>query len=125
MDCACGGLGETTNSYRILAGKCFSKSVLKVQILCCWTLSIVLSLSKNTVLYIFLKHNVSETGFCLHLQVKPTQLGPMNRASPYLWKNKQEVFLDKHRMMDSFIRLFTFHKIFTRLKQPTDIEIVQ
>jgi hypothetical protein len=30
------------------------------------------------------KHNVSETAFCLRLQVKPTQLGPMDRASPYL-----------------------------------------
>jgi hypothetical protein len=28
------------------------------------------------------KHNVLETGFCLHLQVKPTQLGPIDRASP-------------------------------------------
>jgi hypothetical protein len=30
------------------------------------------------------KHNVSETGFCLHLQVKPTQLGPIDRASLHL-----------------------------------------
>jgi hypothetical protein len=30
------------------------------------------------------KHNISETGFCLHLQVKPTQLGQISRASPYL-----------------------------------------
>jgi hypothetical protein len=29
-----------------------------------------------------LKHNVSDTGFCLRLQVKPTQLGPIDRASP-------------------------------------------
>jgi hypothetical protein len=32
----------------------------------------------------FSKHNVSETGFCLRLQVKPTELGPIDRASPYL-----------------------------------------
>jgi hypothetical protein len=32
----------------------------------------------------FQEHNVSETGFCLRLQVKPTQLGPIDRASPYL-----------------------------------------
>jgi hypothetical protein len=32
----------------------------------------------------FSKHNVSETGFCLRLQVKPTQLGTIDRASPYL-----------------------------------------
>jgi hypothetical protein len=32
----------------------------------------------------FKKHNVSETGFCLRPQVKPTQLDPIYRASPYL-----------------------------------------
>jgi hypothetical protein len=25
----------------------------------------------------YLKHNVSETGFCLRLQVDPTQMGPI------------------------------------------------
>jgi hypothetical protein len=30
------------------------------------------------------KHNVSETGFCLRLQVKPIQLGRIDRPSPYL-----------------------------------------
>jgi hypothetical protein len=30
------------------------------------------------------KHNISETAFCLCLQVKPIQLGPINRSSPYL-----------------------------------------
>jgi hypothetical protein len=34
--------------------------------------------------FYLLKHNISETGFCLHVEVKPTQLGPVNRASPYL-----------------------------------------
>jgi hypothetical protein len=37
----------------------------------------------KTALFIF-QNNVSETGFCLRLQVKPTQLGPIDRASPYL-----------------------------------------
>jgi hypothetical protein len=32
----------------------------------------------------FSKHNVSEIGFCLRLQVKPTLLGPIDRPSPYL-----------------------------------------
>jgi hypothetical protein len=32
----------------------------------------------------FSKHDVSDTGFCLRLQVKPTQLGQINRSSPYL-----------------------------------------
>jgi hypothetical protein len=31
------------------------------------------------------KHDVSETGFCLRLQAKPTHLGPIDTASPYLW----------------------------------------
>jgi hypothetical protein len=30
------------------------------------------------------KHKVSETGFCLRLQVERTQLGPTDRASPRL-----------------------------------------
>jgi hypothetical protein len=55
-----------------------------VQILRFWTLSIGMSLSKNRPVY-FSKHNVLETEFCLCLQVKPTQLGPTDRASPYLW----------------------------------------
>jgi hypothetical protein len=32
----------------------------------------------------FFKH-ISGTGICLHLQVKVTLLGPIDRASPYLW----------------------------------------
>jgi hypothetical protein len=42
----------------------------------------------------YLKHNVSETGFCLHLQVEPTQLVLINRASPCL-------NLNKNRTMDN------------------------
>jgi hypothetical protein len=34
--------------------------------------------------FIYLKHNVLETGFCLQLQIKPTQLGPIDSASPCL-----------------------------------------
>jgi hypothetical protein len=30
------------------------------------------------------EHNVSGTGLYLRLQVKPTQLGPIDRASPFL-----------------------------------------
>jgi hypothetical protein len=42
-----------------------------------WTLSIIL--------FLFNTPNVSETGFCLRLQVKPAKLGPIDRANPYLW----------------------------------------
>jgi hypothetical protein len=31
----------------------------------------------------YLKHNVSEDRFCLRLQVNTTQLGPIDRVSPY------------------------------------------
>jgi hypothetical protein len=34
---------------------------------------------------VFIKNNVSETGFCLFVQVEPSQLVPIDRASPYLW----------------------------------------
>jgi hypothetical protein len=54
-----------------------------LQILGFLILSIVLSLSKNRPVY-FSKHNVSETGFCLRLQAKPTQLGQVDTASPCL-----------------------------------------
>jgi hypothetical protein len=32
----------------------------------------------------FKNHSVLETGFCLHPQVKPTQLDPIDRVSPHL-----------------------------------------
>jgi hypothetical protein len=60
-----------------------------IQISCFLTFYIVLSLFKNCHVY-FSKHNVSETEFCLRLQVKPTQLGPIDRASPYLLKTETE-----------------------------------
>jgi hypothetical protein len=41
-----------------------------------------LDIIHRSVLY--LKHNVSETGFRLHLQVEPTQFGPIDRASASL-----------------------------------------
>jgi hypothetical protein len=34
---------------------------------------------------LFEMHSILEIGFCLHLQMKPTHLGSVNRASPYLW----------------------------------------
>jgi hypothetical protein len=51
-----------------------------VQILRSWTLSIFYL---KFPVYIS-KPNVSETGFYLRPQVKPTQLGPIDRASPHL-----------------------------------------
>jgi hypothetical protein len=33
---------------------------------------------------VYLKHDVSDTGFCLLLQVEPTQLGPIDRASLFV-----------------------------------------
>jgi hypothetical protein len=42
----------------------------------------VLDIIHGSVFY--LKHDVSDTGFCLRPQMKPTQSGP-NRSSFYLW----------------------------------------
>jgi hypothetical protein len=47
-----------------------------LQLLAFWTLP--------TILFLIFRNNISETGFCLRLQVKPTQLGPLDRTSPYL-----------------------------------------
>jgi hypothetical protein len=47
----------------------------------------------------FSKHNVSKTAFCLRLRVKYTQLGPIDRASPYLrsssidWANPSRFYM--------------------------------
>jgi hypothetical protein len=60
-----------------------------IQILCYWTLSISC---------FYLKH-VSETGLYLCLQIKPTQLGPTDRAGPYLGTYFQQ-FWTKFRQID-------------------------
>jgi hypothetical protein len=60
------------------------KSRLNSVQICFWTLSIILFLSKITVMFIF-QNSVLETGFYLWFLVKPTQLDPISRASRYLW----------------------------------------
>jgi hypothetical protein len=57
------------------------------------------------------QNSVSETGFNLRLQLKPTQLGPIDRASPYL-----RVYLDYRSelnilYMESGICVFTLYTI--------------
>jgi hypothetical protein len=54
------------NIYRFVAG--YINIIIKI-----------LDIIHNNVFY--LKHKVSETGFCLRLQVEPTQLGPIERGS--------------------------------------------
>jgi hypothetical protein len=50
---------------------------------------------RNTILHIihrsafYLEHDVSETGFCLRLQVEPTQFGPIDWASLYPDQNEK------------------------------------
>jgi hypothetical protein len=65
----------------------------------------------------FSKHNVSETGFCLRLQVKPTQLSPIDRVSPYLrtsidWAQLSRFYL-KTETKSSFRKVW-FWKIIRR-----------
>jgi hypothetical protein len=52
----------------------FRRVTLWIQLLYFWTL--------YSILFLFKTH-VSETGFCLHLQVEPSQLRSIDRASPY------------------------------------------
>jgi hypothetical protein len=47
---------------------------------------------------------LSETGFCLRLQVDPTQLGPIDRASLYLNLNKNRM-LDNVQKHNSYINI--------------------
>jgi hypothetical protein len=51
-------------------------------------------------LFILSKHNVSEIGFCLRLQVKPIQLGSIDRDSTGV--------LDKDKTMDNVQKYSTF-----------------
>jgi hypothetical protein len=41
----------------------------------------------------YLKHNVSQTGFSLRLQVSSTQLDPLNRATPH-WRQGLPLWTD-------------------------------
>jgi hypothetical protein len=72
------GCPKETKELRKSERRKETKKIMK-QILCFRALSIVLSLSVY-----FSKQNVSETRFCLRIQVKPTQLGPVDRANSYL-----------------------------------------
>jgi hypothetical protein len=59
------------------------KQKKKVQILCFGHYPCPVFIYKHHPVY-FSKQNVSDNGFCLRLQVKPTQLGPIDKTSPYL-----------------------------------------
>jgi uncharacterized protein YxeA len=60
----------------------------------------VLSIFKNRSVY-FSEHNVSETEFCLRPQVEPTQLDPIDRASPYLQTFKYRKTVDNVQKHDT------------------------
>jgi hypothetical protein len=60
----------------------------------------------------FSKHNVLETGFCLCFQVKPTQLGPINRASTYLWRWAQLSRFYVKTETESSLRNVVFRNIY-------------
>jgi hypothetical protein len=46
-----------------------------------WYINITVTILDIIHLPVFLKHNVSETGFCLRLLVETIQFGPIDRAS--------------------------------------------
>jgi hypothetical protein len=58
-------------------------TVICIQLLCFWALSIAL--------FLFKTHNVSEAGLGILLQVEPTQMGPIDRATPYLRQRQNQV----------------------------------
>jgi hypothetical protein len=63
-----------------------------IELLCFWTLSIFCFYLKQ--------YNVSETAFCLRLQVEPTHLVPIDRASPYLLTGLRNVVFRCNRKQD-------------------------
>jgi hypothetical protein len=60
----------------------------------------------------YLKHDVSETGLCLCLQVEPTQLGQSDRASFCLWTPEMtpKGFI-KPKQQEPTIRVNIFHTL--------------
>jgi hypothetical protein len=80
----CDNLKSKLQSLLIRSKICDDGTLIKI--LRFWTLSIVL-FSFNTTSCFCLKLNVSETGLCLHLQVKPAQLGPIERTIDNIQKH--------------------------------------
>jgi hypothetical protein len=68
-------LGLQIDQYRMTL--VFSKGT---EVIC--IIIIILDIIYFPVFY--LKHNISETGFCFRLQVVPSQLGPIDRANTCL-----------------------------------------
>jgi hypothetical protein len=68
----------------------FSKDSQTIQRICFRTLHIVLSLSKNSALFYFSKHNVSKIGFSLRLQVRTYSVGLGLSTSRFYLKTKTE-----------------------------------
>jgi hypothetical protein len=58
----------------------------------------------------YLKHSVSETGFCLRLNVKTTQLGPSDRASPYLPRSGDKIQSPKSYVLNKNRTIFNVQK---------------
>jgi hypothetical protein len=76
------GTGAEEEKKRAVIMTQKTELLLQLQLICCWTLSTILSILKKPSC--FFQNNVSGTGFCPRLQVKPTQLGPIDRVSSYL-----------------------------------------
>jgi hypothetical protein len=108
----------------ILFNSCISqekKTAFRIaQILCFWTLSIVLSLSKNTVLFtpVYIsKHNVSDAGLCLRLYAKLTQLGPIDKLIPISRLSRNTTFVlmyHRHKLASWTLTIWTITDIYSR-----------
>jgi hypothetical protein len=65
----------------------------------------ILDIIHRPVLY--LKHNVSETGFYLRLQVEPTQLGPMDTIS-LLFADSETICIDWYHITTACVTSFNY-----------------
>jgi hypothetical protein len=74
-----------------------------LRILCFWTISIKLSLSKNTVFFIFQKKTFRrlDSVSVFRFQVKPEDGERVQSPKRFFLKNKQVGVLDKYRTMDN------------------------
>jgi hypothetical protein len=83
-----------------------SNKYLLIQISCFWTLSIILSLSKNTILFVF-----QNTKFWILDSVSTFRLGPINRASPHLQTPAPtQVGIYKQAQHKPSVRVMTKHQ---------------
>jgi hypothetical protein len=55
---------------------------------------------------------LSKTPVCLHLQVIPTQLDPIDRVSPHLRDMSKDIMYHRHKLLDLIdMEIYTYSEI--------------